>query len=303
VKAKKIVIVGAGKIAYSLTDALIKGGFEISLVISKNIDSARKLAHTFHINIYSDKIDSIQEGPYLVFISVPDSQIEIVAKKLSLSRDSFKDFVFIHLSGAFDNTLLDTLRKKKAETASLHIMQTFPSRKPISIKGCFAAVETRSNKTERLLFNIAKEISLKPFKLTAEEKTYYHLAGVFISNFMIGNFFDAESIFNMKNVHTIDLMEPIITSTLKNIKHEGVKKALTGPVERGDIGTIKKHISALKKLSLQARNNTFLLNYLSQSLNLIEATKTKYGKSSPSHQAIKKLLNNEAKKIINKLSA
>jgi predicted short-subunit dehydrogenase-like oxidoreductase (DUF2520 family) len=159
-------------------------------------------------------------------------------------------------------------------------MQTFPSKRCINIKGCYAAIETDNRKTEKILFAVANDTGLKPFKVGSNSKAFYHLAGVFASNFLAGNLVSAESVFKKtgnKNINFIEMISPILSATLLNIKKAGAVNALSGPVERGDIQTIKKHLSALKKDAKQTNNNSLLLSYVAQTFNLIEVAEKKHG--------------------------
>jgi predicted short-subunit dehydrogenase-like oxidoreductase (DUF2520 family) len=86
------------------------------------------------------------------------------------------------------------------------------------------------------------------------------------------------------------LISPILYSTLSNIKKSGAVNALSGPVERGDIKTIKKHLSVLKKDASKTNNNSLLLSYIAQSLNLLEVSEKKHGHRDIMHKKIKELL-------------
>ena len=291
---KNVIIIGAGKIAYSLVPALQKSGYNVPIIISKNIESAKRLAGKFKISHYADKFEKMDSKSGIVLLCVPDNQIKIVAKELSKLKLYFRNFIFVHLSGALDISCLDPLKKRKGQTASLHIMQTFPSKRTVSIKSCYAAVETGSNAVEKTLFDLAKYISLKPFRLKSNAKTFYHLAGVFASNFLVGNLFSAETAFNKtgnKNIDFFEMISPIIFSTLSNIKKSGTVNALSGPVERGDIQTIKKHLAVLKKNAAKTKNNSLLLSYIAQSLNLLEVAEKKDGCKNENYKRIKELLN------------
>ncbi len=290
---KNIIIIGAGKTAHSLTPALQKSGYKISAIISRKIESAKILAAESGKGYYSDKLKDIGNTGGIVFLCVPDNTIETVAKKISRLKLRFNRFIFVHLSGTLDISCLASLKKQKALTASLHIMQTFPSKRCIKIKNCYAAIETDSRNAEKILFAVANDTGLKPFKVGSDAKAFYHLAGVFASNFLAGNLFTAETAFNKtgnNNIDFIEMMSPILSSTLLNIKKAGAINALSGPVERGDIQTIRKHLSALKKDAKQTNNNSLLLSYIAQSLNLIEVAERKHGRQTGMYDKIRELL-------------
>jgi predicted short-subunit dehydrogenase-like oxidoreductase (DUF2520 family) len=277
---KNVTIIGAGKIAYSIVPALKKSGYNIPVIISRKIESAKKLAVKFGVPKYSGNLEEIYNGGGIVFLCIPDNQIKITAKKISGLKLPFSKYIFVHLSGALDISTLDALKKKKGLTASLHIMQSFPTKRPVPIKSCYAAVETESKTAREILFGLAKNISLKPFKLNSESKTFYHLAGVFASNFLVGNLYEAKKAFEKtgnKQIDFFEMISPIVSSTLANIKKAGVVNALSGPIERGDIQTVKKHLSTLKKDTARTKNNTMLINYIAQSLSLLEVAEKKHG--------------------------
>jgi predicted short-subunit dehydrogenase-like oxidoreductase (DUF2520 family) len=292
-KNKNVIIIGAGKIAHSIVPALQKSGYNITVIISRKIESAKLLAVKFGTGNYSDKLTEIYTGGGIVLLCVPDNRIKATAKELSNLKLRFSKFIFVHLSGAYDISCLNSLQKKNGQTASLHIMQTFPSKRRVKLTGCYAAVETDSKEAEKILFDLAKDISLKPFRLKSNTKEFYHLAGVFASNFLAGNLFAAETAFNKTgniNTNFFEVITPIVYSTLANIKKTGAVNALSGPIERGDIQTIKKHLAVLKKDAGKTNNNSLLLSYIAQSLNLIEAAEKKLGCKNDAHKKIRELL-------------
>lgn len=297
INKNNIAIIGAGKISYSLTAALIKAGFNVSIITSKRIKSAKNLANKFRIENFSTRLENISFKSGTFFLAVPDNQINSVSNNLSKLKFDFQNSIFIHLSGALNIYELDSLKKGKAQTASFHIMQTFPSKRIINVKNCYAAIETDNVRTKKFLFDLAQKLSLKPFEIKSTEKTFYHLAGTFASNFLVGNIFNSETLFNSgnkKNVKFFEIINPIVQSTLKNIKTIGVSDALSGPIERGDIQTIKKHLSELRT---RKKNNVIFFNYIIQSLNLLDLVKEKLGELTVNHQKIKKLLEEAFDKI------
>jgi predicted short-subunit dehydrogenase-like oxidoreductase (DUF2520 family) len=300
IKKRNIIIIGAGKIAHSIVPVLQKSGFNVASVISRKLDSAKTLADKFSIKYFSDNLQDFHAQNGIVFLCVPDTEIKITAKRLSKLNINFSKFIFVHLSGALDISCLDSLKKKNGHIASLHIMQTFPSKKSVPVKGCYAAVETNSSAVEKILFELAKSILLRPFALKSSAKAFYHIAGVFASNFLVGNFFNAETAFKKTGNNDIDFIEliyPIVFSTLTNIKNSGTANALSGPIERGDIDTIKKHLAVLRENASKTKNNSLLLNYIAQSLNLILVADKKYATKNKEAKKIKELLQKELNKL------
>lgn len=276
-------IIGAGKFAFSFTTALKKAGVNVTCIISRSLSSAAELATIADVKLYSDKLSDLPSDVQMVFITVPDSEIRNIADNLSTLKNEFTGRTFIHCSGALDSSELQPLEDKGAASASFHVMQTFPSKKIVEIKGCYASIETNDEVCYNELNDLAIRLQLNPFRLMKEEKTAYHLAGIFASNFLIGNMFSASKIFP-GDVSRFDILEPIIQSTMNNIRQNGIAQALSGPIDRGDIETIQKHIKEIKDKEL-------LRSYISQSLILLQAAEEKYSLLTENQKKIKEYLN------------
>jgi predicted short-subunit dehydrogenase-like oxidoreductase (DUF2520 family) len=198
---------------------------------------------------------------------------------------------------------LGPLKLKGGKTGSLHLMQTFPSKKIVNIKNVNSAIETNDDSVYKFLLQLCSDLQLIPFRIDSNDKTFYHLAGVYASNFLAGNLFSAQKLLSLNNINEqkyFNIINSTIKSTLKNIKTVGAAKALSGPVDRGDIKTIRKHISSLKQKNKNSKGNYFsslFKNYIIQSLNLINLVEKKYGELNKSHQEIRKLLMRELNNI------
>ena len=93
-----------------------------------------------------------------------------------------------------------------------------------------------------------------------------------------------------------NMFEPIINTTLSNIKNSGVKESLSGPVQRGDYLTIRKHLVSLRKVK-SGYKKLFLQSYISQSLILLEIIKTDRGRLTAGQNRVKKALESELNKL------
>lgn len=287
-----IVFVGAGKIAYSLVPVLLKNKYHISFILSRTKESAQKLALRYHISEYSDNLNFLQNFAGVVFLTVPDELLKSVGKELSSLKLNFEKLSFIHLSGALDSSVLRSLENKGASVGSMHIMQTFPLLKKVSIRNCYAAIESDNAGVKDYLHELAGILHLRSFDISKKEKVSYHIAAVYASNFINALMYAVSELFkDIKDLpdDPFEVIEPIIRSVLFNIKKSGAVNALSGPVERGDAETIKKHLQLLKKKNRQLFNS-----YTALSLLLLNAADEKHlalsGKGLPNKDKIKKLL-------------
>jgi predicted short-subunit dehydrogenase-like oxidoreductase (DUF2520 family) len=300
-----IAIIGAGRISYSLAYALIKAGYSVVSVISRNKKSAEELAKKFNINHYSDNLNEIPRQANTFLLSVPDAEIESAAKNLSEQKLNFKKSFFIHFSGTEDIRQLNLLKKKGARTASVHLMQAFPSKRIVKLQNVPAAIETSSEDDYKILKKFAVSLKLFPFKIDSKYKSYYHLAGVFSLNFLAGNLYISGEMLGLNNIDKLEyfnLLSSTLNSVIASIKKVGPANALSGPIDRGDLKTVVKHIEAIKKLCNKPGGNYFglmLKNYIVQSMNLLYLVEKKYNHLEKSHQKIKELLVQELTKIEN----
>jgi predicted short-subunit dehydrogenase-like oxidoreductase (DUF2520 family) len=296
-KKSDIIFIGAGKVANSLIPLLIENNYSVKGIVSRSIKSATSVYKRYKPDYYSDSIPEIPQSFKIFFITVPDNEIKTVAKKLSLQKLDFKKSLFVHTSGSESSDALKVIERKGGITASFHIMQTFPSKKKTDVKNSFAAIETSNEAAGKFLFLLARRLNLKAFKLSKESKVYYHLAGVFAANFLTANFFSSKELLSKTELNHKDfllLFEPIVNETLSNIKSAGIENSLSGPLQRGDYLTVKKHITSIKKSKLKEKK-LLLHSYISQSLILLELIKKQNKILSAGQREVGRLLKAETK--------
>ncbi|NNG27949.1 MAG: DUF2520 domain-containing protein [Ignavibacteriaceae bacterium] len=297
---QKIAIIGAGKVAHSLVPALVKCSYNVVAIHSRSFLSAKKLAQKYSVKHPIDSLKEIPTSVRIFLLSVPDNEIKRTARKLSRLKINFTKSYFVHFSGVEDISVLRSLERKGAPTGSLHLMQTFPSKRITELKGVHAALETDDERAHKLLMKLSKNLQLKPFSIRSEDKVYYHLAGVLGSNFLAGNLYKSEKLLSLCGIDkkdTFEILKSTIFTTIDNTRKFGAAQALSGPVDRGDFITIKKHISALKKLkrvnNKKEDSAYFLRSYLIQSLQLLNLVEIKIGTLTEKHLKIKNLIMEE----------
>ena len=291
-----IAIIGAGKLAYSLASALEKADYDIQCVISRKLDSAKALAKKFSIDVYSNSQKKIPDEVNVYFLTVPDGEIKQTADTLSRIKKDFSDSICIHFSGVENISVLRSLQKKGCATGSLHIIRPFPSKSIVDIKNSPASIETEDKLSKLFLDKLCRKLKLNPHKINSDEKVFHHLAAVHSSNFLVGNLFNAFSLISSKSNKSKNILRKTTQSALDNVFNLSPAQALSGPIDRGDIYTIKKHISELdRRIKLSGNSHLILLrkSYIIQSLSLLEVAKSKYGKLNENHLKIERFLKNK----------
>ncbi|MCU0415453.1 MAG: DUF2520 domain-containing protein, partial [Ignavibacteriaceae bacterium] len=162
-----------------------------------------------------------------------------------------------------------------------------------------ASIETDSTRAESFLLKFCRKLKLKPHLIASNEKVFHHLAAVHSSNFLVGNLFNAFSLLSSRDNIPKNILNKTTQSALDNVFRLSPAKALSGPIDRGDVYAIRKHLDALNAEIKKTKSNHLKLlrkNYIIQSISLLEVVKAKYGKLSAKHSNIKKFLSGEIRK-------
>ncbi len=268
----KVGFIGAGKIACSLVPAVIKAGHKVVSISSAKLLSAKQLAVKNKTPYFSNNAEDVIERCDLIFLSVPDSQIETIAKDIS-KLTGLKGKLFVHLSGTKNIHALASLKAKGADIAGFHLMQTFPERKPINMKGSYVSIEAEKRTIIRFLKSFAVKIETIPFIVKSEEKILLHIMCVFASNFINADYYNASIIYKKiksKMPPLEKLLFPLSNENLKNIHKKGIKKSLSGPIARKDFNSVERHLEKLASLCKKDKSiENVLETYAIQTLNIL----------------------------------
>ena len=242
----KIGFIGTGTVGSALALKLSSAGYPVVAVSSLRHISARDLACRIpYCHAYEDNQDVVNSSD-LVFITTPDNAIEPVVSRLVFHLGQS----VVHCSGADSVQSLKTAQDAGAMAGSIHPLQTFASTEQAlkNLPGSTFALEA----TEPLL-GVLKEITaaLEGYwiELDAADKVAYHAAAVIASNYLVTLVKLATDLwqsFGVPPATATRALLPLIKGTVHNIETVGLPNCLTGPIARGDTGTITKHLETLK---------------------------------------------------------
>lgn len=189
-------------------------------------------------------------APDVFLIATPDSQIEPTWRSLGPVLDSSRSVV--HFSGALSSRVFRNAAQLGVTALSMHPVMTFTREAPVSsFAGVYFALEG-SPKALALGRRLAKELHGKSFVIGADDKPLFHSACVFVSNLLDVTLDAGIEIcrrFGLEPRTAFKVLEPLISRTLENIAAQGTVQALTGPVERGDALTVRRHLASLRQRS------------------------------------------------------
>jgi predicted short-subunit dehydrogenase-like oxidoreductase (DUF2520 family) len=184
----------------------------------------------------------------VVFLAVPDRAVGEVAANLARMKPSQR-MSFVHLSGALGLGALDALRDHPV--GSFHPLQSFPApRDPGAFRGITVAVDASTPTLMRRLRSLARAIGARPVPVKDDQRALYHAAAVFASNYIDVVLAQAVELLRNAGWSEKDAVEGLVAlaeGALANIRRRGPVAALTGPVRRGDVDTVERHLAALQK--------------------------------------------------------
>ena len=244
----KISIIGCGRVGTAIAVYSITAGYTVVGLASRTVASAEKTCQVAGAGqVYEDALSAAMAGDIL-FITTPDDAIEPVCASLSdRCREKLSGKIVYHCSGALSSAILSSAKKWGASTGSIHPLQSFApytldQSSPfkginISVEGDEAAVALGKTMVHGLGANA--------FSIPTKAKTLYHAAAVVASNYLVTLEDFAIQLLKSANLEpqtAYEILEPLIQGTLTNIKNRGSIEALTGPVARGDVEIVERHL-------------------------------------------------------------
>jgi predicted short-subunit dehydrogenase-like oxidoreductase (DUF2520 family) len=260
----KIGFIGAGTTGTALAVRLSEREWPVVGVSSRTLSSAQKLAmlvpncRAYHT---SQELADVAE---MVFITTPDDVIPQVCSEVHWRKGQS----VLHCSGAHSVDILEPAKKLGAAVGSFHPLQTFADvdQAITNLPGSTFALEAE----EPLLLTLRELTSLLDgnwVELKPGDKVLYHAAAVFACNYLVTLVklaLDLWKDFGVSSEEATKALLPLLRGTLNNIDSIGLPNCLTGPVARGDLGTIERHLKALG-----AKNPSLLTAYKELGLQTI----------------------------------
>ena len=242
----KLGFIGAGTVGTALAARLSGRGYPVVAVSSLSRASAQKLAQAAGGCRVFDDNQTVADNAEFIFITTPDDAIAFVVSKVSWRPGQS----VVHCSGADSTDILQPAKEAGAKVGAFHPLQTFASPRQAmkNIPGSTFALEA-----EEPLLSTLKDMAValdgQWVELKASDKVLYHAAAVLACNYMVTLTklaTDLWQTFDVPQEKATKALVPLLRGTLHNIETIGIPNCLTGPIARGDIGTINKHLDALK---------------------------------------------------------
>ncbi len=241
-------IVGPGAVGRVLAHNLVEAGYPVPLIVGRRSEAAASLARELPSAASSDRLEDVPGPLDVVFCTVSDDALAGLTERLREQGTSWKGRYVAHTSGLRTSEVFDALSLLGAEVASFHPVQTFPPGGPVvPLRGICIGIEGSPRAVE-MLRGLTARMGALPVELRRETKPLYHASAVVASNFFVTLIAIVQETLRAAGVHPEigeSFLEPLIESTWKNVCRSGPESALTGPIVRGDRGTVQAHLAAI----------------------------------------------------------
>ena len=244
-------MVGAGNLGTALARSLRRAGYVIEWVIARSRGAswrkAQKLARQVGALASIGAPKAVRAE--IVWLCVPDGEIARAAGSL-VDKIAWKGKIALHSSGALTSDELQALRGQGATAASLHPMMTFVRGSQPSLAGVPFAIEGDAAAV-RVARRIVNDLGGYTYPIGKKDKAAYHAWGAFASPLFTALLATAEQVAAIAGVRRRDAgrrMIPLLLQTLANYAAFGAGGAFSGPIVRGDVDTVKRHLRVLRKV-------------------------------------------------------
>jgi predicted short-subunit dehydrogenase-like oxidoreductase (DUF2520 family) len=238
-------IVGAGAVGTALGVALTRAGWPIAAVASRDPVRRERFRELVGGTRAFAEITPLLDEVELIVLAVPDDAIAPLARSVRL----YSGQALIHTSGALGAEVLEPAMAAGTQVGSFHPLVAFADteRAVAALHGATIAVEG-DDQLVALLAEMAERIGATAVRLAPGTKAAYHAAAVLAAGGFVA-LLDAIAelgrIAGLDESGALAIYGPLIEQTLGNARALGIRAALTGPMTRGDVGTLEAHLAAL----------------------------------------------------------
>lgn len=241
----RIGFIGAGRLAATLSRGFAQQGIAVVAVASRSPASAAKLAAAIPGCDAVTDPQQVIDAADIVFISVTDRAIAGVAASLRWRTG----MAAVHCSGATEVAALAPAAAMGALTGGFHPMQTFadPEAALASLPGCSVSIEAADPLHTRLKA-LASALGCRSITLPPGARVLYHASGAYASQYAVALLAEAAKLwatFGVGEADAIAALLPLLRGTAASVEKAGLANGMPGPVSRGDLDTVRRHLDAL----------------------------------------------------------
>lgn len=250
IKKPSLNIIGCGHLGKTLAYLWAKADvLTIGQILNSSYASSRAATEFIGQGQALGAISEMQPAN-LYLLACPDKALESCCLQLNHANLIKAGDIVFHCSGAISSEILEPLTERGALIASIHPIKSFaePKQAILSFQPTYCGMEGDLNALA-VLKPLFEKIGGLVFSINAEQKTLYHAASVFASNYLVALQSISIRTFLQAGVDAnlaLKILQPIVQDTVTNIFKLGPVDALTGPIARGDALVVAKQLAALQ---------------------------------------------------------
>jgi predicted short-subunit dehydrogenase-like oxidoreductase (DUF2520 family) len=238
-------IVGAGAVGTALGLALSRAGWQVGAVASRDASRRERFRSLVPGTRGFAEATALLDEVELIVLAVPDDAIPALAGSLRM----YSGQAMIHTSGALGAEVLEPAMAAGTQVGAFHPLVAFADTElaVAALRGATVAIEG-DDQLAQLLARMADAIGAQAVRLAPGTKAAYHAAAVqaaggFIA--LLDAIAELGAVAGLDEAGSLAVYGRLAEQTLANARALGIARALTGPMTRGDVGTLERHLAAL----------------------------------------------------------
>jgi predicted short-subunit dehydrogenase-like oxidoreductase (DUF2520 family) len=242
----KVGVVGAGRVGAVLAAALRRAGHDIAAAAGES-DASRSRIAALLPGVPVLKPTDVARASDLLLLTVPDDMLDNVVTMLVASGAIREGQYVAHTSGRHGLAVLAPAREVGARVLAVHPAMTFTGtavdldRLAGTVFGLTAGAAERE-----LAGSLVADLGGRATWVPEEMRTLYHAGLAHGANHLVTLVTEAMEILSASGVgDPAATLRPLLSAALDNALEQG-DAALTGPIVRGDVGTVRAHLEDLQ---------------------------------------------------------
>ena len=242
---RDVAVIGPGRVGTALALALVRGGRRIVAAADGGGGSAAALTERIAGCRRHDDPAAAVAGAEVVLVTVPDDEIESVVARIAAADGWRASHRVVHCSGAAGLDVLRLAARSGARVAACHPAQTVPDGADAEALLGTAWAVTCAEEDRAWAEELVIDAGGDPFPVAQGVRTLYH-AGLSVGSNAAGAAVAiARQLLLAAGIDAPErILEPLALASVRNVVRDGAT-VLTGPVVRGDTGTVAGHLAAL----------------------------------------------------------
>src|SRR3954447_2302509 len=239
----RIGVVGAGRVGAVLSAALRAKGHEIVAAAGESTASLTRV-QTLLPGVPVDKPTAVARACELLLLTVPDDMLGNVVSMLSASGAIRQGQYVVHTSGRHGLAVLDPAAARGAHVLAMPPAMTFTgtSLDLGRLSGCMFGV-TAARDTKTLAMDLVANLGGTVVWVPESKRTLYHAGLAHGANHLVTLVAQAMDLLSASGADDpAGTLRPLLTAALENALEHG-DAALTGPIVRGDVETVRAHLA------------------------------------------------------------